>query len=142
MKKLLLVVLILGIVGAFILYLHHNTDETVPIGVPSSQPTQSTSRQTSPTVYKDGSYTGTAISMNYGTVEIKAVVSGGKITDVQFLQMPDSPGHTQEVTAAAEPLLKQEAITAQSSQIDIVSGATQTSEAFQQSLDAALAMAK
>jgi uncharacterized protein with FMN-binding domain len=93
-------------------------------------------------LYKDGSYTGSAADAFYGTIQVKAVVSGGKITDVQFLQYPNAAGHTSEVSAMALPQLKQEAIAAQSANVNIVSGATQDTEAFQQSLASALTQAK
>ncbi len=93
-------------------------------------------------MYKDGSYTGPAEDAFYGTIQVEAVVSGGALTDVTFLQYPDAPGHTTDVSNMALPQLKQEAIAAQSANVNIVSGATQDSQAFQQSLAAALAMAK
>ncbi len=93
-------------------------------------------------LYKDGSYTGTAADAFYGTIQVKAVVSGGQLTDVQFLQYPNTPGHSSEVSNFALPQLKQEAIAAQSANVNIVSGATQDSQAFQQSLASALAQAK
>ena len=74
--------------------------------------------------------------------EVSAVVSGGKLVDVTFLQYPDAGGHTTEVSNFALPQLRQEAIVAQSANVNIVSGATQDSQAFQQSLAAALSQAK
>jgi uncharacterized protein with FMN-binding domain len=88
--------------------------------------------------YKDGTYTGDAEDTIYGTVQIAAVISGGKITDIRFLQMPGPEGHSKEVTAFAKDPLKQSTLNHQSSNIDFVSGATQTSEAYEQSLQAAL----
>lgn len=88
--------------------------------------------------FKDGTYTGNSEDTPYGTVQIAVVVSGGRITDINFLQMPDDRGHTQEVTAFAAPLLKQETIQKQSAHIDFVSGATSTSDGYEQSLQAAL----
>jgi uncharacterized protein with FMN-binding domain len=93
-------------------------------------------------LYKDGYYTGKATDAFYGIVQVKAVVSGGKLVDVQILQAPNDPGHTTEVTHATMPILVQEAIRIQSAQVDIVSGATQTTEGFQTSLSSALAQAK
>jgi uncharacterized protein with FMN-binding domain len=78
----------------------------------------------------------------YGQLQIVATVSGGKITDVSWPVYPNSGGHTIEVSASALPQLKQEAIATQSANVNIVSGATQTSQAFQQSLAAALNQAK
>lgn len=92
--------------------------------------------------YKDGQYTGPVTDAYYGLVQVKAIISGGKITDVQFLQYPNDRSTSQEINGQAMPYLTQEAISAQSANVDIISGATQTSEAFIQSLIAALAQAK
>jgi uncharacterized protein with FMN-binding domain len=92
--------------------------------------------------YKDGSYLGPVADAIYGNLQLKVTVKGGKVTDVAWPIFPDSAGHTTLVSQTSLPQLRQEAIAAQSSKIDIVSGATQTSEAFQQSLAAALAQAK
>lgn len=146
MKKILIAIVTIGIIGGLALLLRKDDNATTPISTPSSSNSNNTQNTPAPssasTTYKDGSYTGDPQQINYGTVQIKAVISGGKITDIQFVQMPNDPGHTTEVTTAAEPVLKQEAITKQSASVDILSGATQTSEAFQQSLASALAMAK
>lgn len=94
--------------------------------------------QTSSGSLKDGTYTGNSEDTPYGTVQIAVVVSGGKVSDVNFLQMPNDRGHTQEVTSIAAPLLKQETIGKQNAQIEFVSGATSTSEGYEQSLQSAL----
>jgi len=90
------------------------------------------------TGYKDGTYTGSSAQTPYGTVQIAVVVSGGKITDVNFLQMPNDLSSSQERTQYSEPLLKQTTIAKQSANIDFVSGATSTSEGYQMSLQSAL----
>jgi len=92
--------------------------------------------------YADGSYTGSAADAYYGTVQVKAVVRNGQLADVQFLQYPNDRSNSRYINSQAMPLLTQEAIQAQSAQVDGVSGATFTSQAFQQSLTAALALAK
>jgi len=91
--------------------------------------------------YKDGTYTGTVADAFYGNLQAVVTVSGGKITDVTFPQYPTS-GHSGEVSNEALPVLKQEAIATQSADVNVVSGATQDSQAFQQSLASALAQAK
>src|SRR5581483_3000355 len=91
--------------------------------------------------YKDGQYTGNVANAVYGPIQVKVIVSQGKITDIQMLQYPNSPGHTTEVSSQSLPILKTEAIQAQSANVQIVSGATQTSEGFIQSLTSALAKA-
>lgn len=88
--------------------------------------------------YKDGTYTGTSEANPYGDVQVQAVISGGKITNVAFLRMPSDEGHSREVTAFSEPVLKQETLQKQTAHIDFVSGATTTSESYQQSLQSAL----
>jgi uncharacterized protein with FMN-binding domain len=91
--------------------------------------------------YKDGTYTGSVADAFYGKLQVSATISGGILTDVQFLQAP-SGGESSEVSSRAEPALKQEAIAAQSAQVATVSGATQDTEAFNTSLAVALAQAK
>lgn len=94
------------------------------------------------TGFKDGSYTGPVTDAIYGQVQVAVAISGGKITGVSWPVYPNGSGHTNEVNAIALPRLQQETLAAQSANINIVSGATQTSIAFQQSLAATLAQAK
>lgn len=110
--------------------------------VPTGSPTPTSTSTTSSTSYKDGTYAGPVTDAFYGPMQVSVVIAGGKITDVTFLQYPNEPGHTSEVSSTALPVLKSEAIAAQSAQVDMVSGASQTSEAFQQSLQSALAQAR
>lgn len=91
--------------------------------------------------YKDGSYTGSVADAFYGNIQVKAVISGGKITDVQFLQYPSDRRQSIAINTQAMPMLKQEAIQAQSAQVDGVSGASASSGAFIQSLQSALSQA-
>ncbi len=92
--------------------------------------------------YKDGAFTGDPVEILWGIVQVKAVIQSGKIADVQFLQMPFDRARSVEITDLAEPLLKSEAIKAQSAQVDLVSSATMTSIGFRQTLASALAQAK
>lgn len=156
MKKILLIGGVIVILVGYIVFQKYqpkeNTIKSAPALLPTATPASSSADTgiATPTVatassgYKSGSYTGTAILTDggYGTVQVKAVIQDGKITDVQFVQYPDHPGHTIEVSQSAMPVLKQEAITAQDAQVAIVSGATQTTQAFIQSLQSALDQAK
>jgi uncharacterized protein with FMN-binding domain len=94
------------------------------------------------TAYKDGTYKGTVADATYGSMQVAVTIAGGKITAVTTPVYPNDRGETSEVSAHALPILKQETLAAQSAQIDVVSGATQSSEAFQQSLAAALQSAQ
>lgn len=122
---------------------NHHDNEASPLAPPSGgsavqSANTSSSEPSQPASYRDGTYNGDSEGTPYGTVQVAAVISGGKITDVKFLQMPNDRGHTQEVTAYAEPYLKDETIQKQSAHIDFVSGATTTSDAYEMSLQAAL----
>ncbi len=88
--------------------------------------------------YKDGTYTGSVADAFYGNIQVQAVISGGKIADVIFLQYPSDRSTSVYINSQAMPLLKQEAIQAQSAQVDGVSGATASSGAFIESLGNAL----
>lgn len=87
---------------------------------------------------KAGTFAGSTIQTPFGNVQVQVTVSGGKIVDVQALQTPSMHGRSIMINAYAAPILRQEALTAQSAQIDIVSGATYTSEGYAQSLQSAL----
>ncbi len=78
----------------------------------------------------------------YGMVQVEAIVQGGKLTDVKFLQYPNSHSTSVYINEQAMPYLTQEAVAAQSANVNIISGATFTSEGFQQSLASALSQAK
>ena len=92
--------------------------------------------------YTDGTYTGAAADAYYGTVQIQAVIQGGKLVTVTFLQYPNDRNTSRYINAQAMPALKSEAIAAQSAHVSGVSGASDTSAAFIQSLGDALAQAK
>jgi uncharacterized protein with FMN-binding domain len=88
--------------------------------------------------YADGTYTGSQANALYGTVQVRAVVQGGRIADVQFLSYPTGRRESDRINQNATPILIQEAIAAQSANVQVVSGATLTSRAFMESLQAAL----
>ena len=92
--------------------------------------------------YKNGQYTGIVADAFYGPLQVQAIISKGKITDIKFLQFPNDRSTSVMISKEATPILKQEAIQIQSSKVDNVSGATQTSNAFRQTLESALAKAK
>jgi uncharacterized protein with FMN-binding domain len=92
--------------------------------------------------YKNGQYIGSVEDAYYGNVQVKATISGGKLAKVDFLQYPSDRSTSREINSQAIPYLQQEAVQVQSAQVDIVSGATYTSDAFTQSLSSALSQAK
>jgi uncharacterized protein with FMN-binding domain len=91
--------------------------------------------------YSDGEFTGQSVSTLWGTVQVKAIVHDGALTDVQILQYPSHRRRSEEISTWALPILKTEAIRAQSAKVDIVSQASITAEGFEQSLASALRQA-
>ena len=87
---------------------------------------------------RSGSYTGTAVDTRYGPVQVRIDVSGGKVSKIDVLQYPNGMQRDQDINSYALPVLNQEALSAQSAQIDAVSGATYTSDGYTQSLQSAL----
>lgn len=81
--------------------------------------------------------TGPTVSTRFGPVQVKIEISGGKLSDIVAVQLP-THGRSGRISDYAEPQLHDEALTAQSASIDGVSGATYTSQAYEQSLQAAL----
>ncbi len=92
--------------------------------------------------YTDGSFTGNSTDAYYGNVQVKVSIQNHLISDVQFLDYPQDRSTSLRISEEAMPILKSEAIQVQSANVDIVSGATQTSQAFIESLKSALALAK
>jgi uncharacterized protein with FMN-binding domain len=82
--------------------------------------------------------TGTSASTRWGPVQVRLTVDGGTITDVTVVEYPSGNGRDQQINARAIPILVQETLDAQSADIDMVSGATVTSEGYVESLQAAL----
>jgi len=110
-----------------------------PTEAPQLPPTPTTNDRS---LYKDGEYTGSAVDAFYGLVQVKAVIQGGKLADVQFLEYPNDRRTSIRINSIAMPYLTSEAIQAQTANVDVISGATLTSEAFAQSLDSALNAAR
>jgi major membrane immunogen (membrane-anchored lipoprotein) len=82
--------------------------------------------------------TGDVAQTRWGPVQVRLTVAGGKVTDVSVVEYPDNNGRDQEINARALPVLVQETLDAQSSKIDMVSGATVTSDGYVESLQSAL----
>jgi uncharacterized protein with FMN-binding domain len=78
------------------------------------------------------------VDTRYGPVQVEVVVVGGRISDVKALEYPNEARRSQFISEQALPLLREEVVQAQSANIDTISGATYTSDAYAQSLQAAL----
>lgn len=112
------------------------TPQPTPGHSRSSVPT--TPRRASPAPPADKTVTGAAVQTPYGPVQVRVTISNGKPTGITPVQMPNDNPHSQQISNYAAPLLRQEALKAGSARIDIVSGATYTSDGYAQSLQSAL----
>lgn len=86
----------------------------------------------------DGIFQGDLVNTRYGTVQVSAVMSNGKITDVIANKLTDADRKSTQISNQAAPILKDEVLKAQSAKVSNVSGATYTSHAYLQSLQHAL----
>jgi uncharacterized protein with FMN-binding domain len=107
---------------------------TAPTTTTSAPPNPSTSAPST----TSKSYTGQAVTTRYGIVQVKITVQGSKITNVSFAQLTAFDGRSQRINSDAAPTLLQETLSAQSANIDSVSGASYTSQGYEQSLQSAL----
>lgn len=96
-----------------------------------------TETPTNSSLYADGTYTGEAEQEPWGTFQVQVTISGGQITDVSVVSEPND-GHSGRINSVAVPILTQSVLSAQSTSVDFVSGATWTSESYLTSLQAAL----
>ena len=149
MKRFIIGIFVLGILVAYSAGIRHEQPKiSPPSPLAANSPSTFTSSSGSPPTgnsttgtYKDGTYTGSVADAYYGNVQTKATISGGKITNVTFLQYPHTHSTSVFINQQAMPYLQQEVIQTQSAHVNIVSGATYTSQAFIQSLSRALSQA-
>ena len=85
---------------------------------------------------------GTLITTPFLSIQVQAWVHRGRLIDVRTLAMTTSDTHTRALNARAEPILRREALAAGGADIDVVSGATTTSESWRESLIAAIEAAR
>jgi uncharacterized protein with FMN-binding domain len=117
------------------------TPEPVASATPTPEPAASVAPVTVATataVPSDVTVTGRAVRTPYGNVQVEVTIKDGKITDITALQMPDSHRYSRQISEIAEPMLRKDALSAQSARIHVLSGATYTSEGYARSLQSAL----
>ena len=103
----------------------------------SATPTAAATTAVATPAAKSGTFTGPAVFVNYGTVQVKITVQNGKIIDAVAVQAPS--GRNDRYTNMAVPILKQQTLAAQSANIKGASGASYTSYGWFKSLQGALA---
>ncbi|WP_224165596.1 FMN-binding protein [Arthrobacter sp. StoSoilA2] len=83
-------------------------------------------------------YDGASVQTRFGTVQVQVTIQNGKITEVTPLQLTDAERKSAQISSRAAPVLRSEVLRAQSADVQTVSGATVTSQAYLTSLQAAL----
>ena len=113
------------------------TPTTAGSGAPPAPTRPSTAPSTAPSATRTA--TGVAVNYNYGTLSVSATVSGSKLTNVAIASIDEGGNfRSQSIDQQSIPVLEQEALQAQSANIQGVSGASYTSAGFEQSLQSAL----
>ena len=162
MRKIIASITFILLFGAFALY-QNGTTQNLPVAAVTTAPSSTSvpvATQTAPAAaapppqkaiasvstpnqgqYRNGTYTGVSANAYYGNVQVQVTIANGEIADVTFLDYPQDRGTSRSINSYAMPQLTQEAIAAQSANVNGVSGASDTSAAFQQSLASALGQA-
>lgn len=122
-----------------------NSASPAPSAVPSPSATPATTPSPSPSpsasAVLNGTFTGADFPNRFGDVQVRVVISNKHITDVQAVRLPTDRAESAYISQQAGPWLRTEALQAQSANIDIISGATYTSQSYVQSLESALKQA-
>ncbi len=134
----------IGGLGAVLMITPPNLSETTQIAgaIPQVDPSAAPTNAAQPNAPKPTApetFTGDAVTMRYGIVQVKITVQGGKIVDAQVVQAPT--GSNDRYTQKAVPVLREQTIAAQSANIQGVSGASFTSYGWYTSLAFAIAKA-
>ncbi len=105
----------------------------------SAAPIPATPTPATPTTTTaNGSFTGSSVDTQFGSVQVQVVVTNGKITDVKALHLTDDGGRSVQISNYSAPILRSEVIKSQSARVSTVGGATYTSDAYLSSVQAAL----
>ncbi|HZT64685.1 MAG TPA: FMN-binding protein [Acidimicrobiales bacterium] len=117
------------------------TSTTGPTTTTAGSNTASTATTAPPTTSASNATrtaTGTFVQYRYGDIQLRVTAQGSKIDKITVVQEDATDPRSEEINSQAIPMLQSQAMSAQSANIDGVSGATYTSEAYAQSLQAAL----
>jgi uncharacterized protein with FMN-binding domain len=150
-----LTALVLTAIAATLLFRFHPSRGKVSLGAPvaaapttttktpsGSHAARSTRRSHTASRATRRTVVGAPVQDPYGIVQVAVTLRGKRILDVRPVQIPLDSGRSQSINMQAGPMLRSEVLQAQSAQIDVISGATFTSEAYARSLQAALARAQ
>jgi uncharacterized protein with FMN-binding domain len=135
MKKLLLSALA---VVAFVAYAVFQRETGGAAGAPTST---TGAGGVSGAVYANGKYAGDIANTAWGDVQVQVVIDNNRLASVAAVLYPQDRPLSTKINQVAMPMLEQEAVRVQSAEVDLVTGATVTSEGFIESLKSALSQA-
>jgi uncharacterized protein with FMN-binding domain len=118
---------------------------TAPAETSTTTPTTTSTGIAASTAVGTGTmqaFDGDVVNTRYGPVQVQVQITGGAISEVAVIEYPAGDGKSVRINARALPTLRTEALAAQSANIDTVSGATYTSDAYAVSLQAAIDQAR
>jgi uncharacterized protein with FMN-binding domain len=107
-------------------------------GSKSSGSSSSGSKQGGSSGARSGTFTGSPETTRFGTTQVRVTISGGRITEVVPTQLNQNDPRSYQISQEAVPTLRSEVLSAQRAAVDVVSGATYTSAAYEASLQSAL----
>ena len=82
--------------------------------------------------------TGRIVTTPFSVIQVRVTLTGRQLTRVETVELSGTGARTQAINAHAEPILREEALKTGSAKIDVVSGATYTSESYRDSLQSAI----
>jgi uncharacterized protein with FMN-binding domain len=138
MKKLLLYALT---VVAFVAYALFQRETGGATGTHSGTGPSTTLRTGSGTTYNDGKYAGAVANTSWGDFQVQVVIDNSRIASVSAVQYPHDRPLSAKINQVALPMLEQEVVRAQNAAVQLVTGATVTTEGFVESLKSALSQA-
>ena len=81
---------------------------------------------------------GQVVQFGYGELNVRVTVNGSHITGISVTDLQTAEPTSQQISEQAIPMLRSEVLSAQSANVNGISGATFTSRAYVESLQAAL----
>jgi uncharacterized protein with FMN-binding domain len=129
---------LLSTLAAVVLLFSYRTSLGTTTATPATTTAAVSSTGNANSTASGSTFQGSVAATRWGDVQVSITVADGRITAVNVPVYPNSNGRDQQINARALPILTQETITAQSADIDTVSGATVTSDGYIESLQAAL----
>ena len=140
-----IVVAVMGTIsGLVLLFSYHTSRNEGSVAVATSAPAVSgvsgspAAPQAAQSSTAAGTFTGDSVMTRWGAVQVEITLADGRITAVQAVEFPQENPRDRQINAYALPVLAQEATQSQSADIDVVSGATVTSDGYIQSLQSAI----